>query len=114
MVLAMALDLDVAQHDDVVIALHVLEGAREIFHRVFGIAGKPLLVGIHDALGRVDQAFALRVVSGPCDQGANRFFGFLLGRAAKFFCALERVLRCDGVHGQCVLPSLRDEGRAGA
>ena len=32
-VLAMALDVDVLEHDHVVIALHVLEGARELFGR---------------------------------------------------------------------------------
>ena len=114
MVLAMALDLDVAQHDDIVIALHILEGAREILHRIFRIAGEPFPVGVDDALGRVDHAFALGVVPGPGNERANRLFGFLAGGTLDFVSARKTVLGCYGVHGQYVLPSLRDEGRAGA
>ena len=42
-VLAMALDLDVAQHDDVVIARHLVEGARQDLERVLAVAGEILV-----------------------------------------------------------------------
>ena len=70
-VLAVALDLDVAQDDHVVIALHVLEGAAQLAARVGVIALEPLAIGVDHPLGRVDQARARRVVAGPGDEGAH-------------------------------------------
>ena len=41
-VLAVALELDVAQHHHLVVALDFLEGALEVVGRVLGIAGEPV------------------------------------------------------------------------
>ena len=57
-VLAVRFHVDVAQHDDVVIALHVVEHAREVCVGVFGVALEPFAIGVDDAAGGVDQAFA--------------------------------------------------------
>ena len=84
-VLAVRFHVDVAQHDDVVIALHVLEGAGEVFAGVFAIALEPFLIGVDDAAGGVDQAFALGIVAGPGDQGADGVFGFVAGGAVEGF-----------------------------
>jgi hypothetical protein len=41
-VLAVALHVDVAEHDDVVVARALLEGARQLLGRVGGVAPEPL------------------------------------------------------------------------
>ena len=73
MVFAVALHLDLAQHDDVVIALHVFEGAREFLGRIELVALEPLPIGVDDALGGVDHAFTAGIVAGPRDQRAHSF-----------------------------------------
>jgi len=80
-VLAMALQPDVAQQDDFVVAVGFLEGAFQQRHRVDGIAFIELLVRPHHACRRVEQAFARGIVPGPAQQGADSFFGFLPRRA---------------------------------
>ena len=80
MVFAVALHLDLAQHDDVVVALHVLEGARQLLGRIGGVAGEPFLEGVDHAAGSVDDAFAAGVVPGPGDEGANRGHRFVARR----------------------------------
>ena len=77
MVFAMGLHVDVAQHDDVVIALHVVERAREVFAGVFTIAFEPLFICVDHAAGGVDQAFTLGVVPGPGDEGPDSVFGLV-------------------------------------
>jgi len=77
MVLAMALELDVAQHDQLVVAGDLLEGALEVFARLVGIAAEPVAVGIDDALGRVQQSLARRVLAGPAQQRANGVLGLV-------------------------------------
>ena len=81
-VLAMALEADVGQHDDLVVAVDLLERAREHRLRVVAVAGEELLVGAHDAAGRLEQALARRVVAGPADQRADRVLGLLARRGA--------------------------------
>ena len=103
-VFAMGFDIDVAEHDDVVIALHVVEGAGEVFARVFAIALEPFAIGVDDAAGGVDQAFALGVVAGPGDEGADSIFRLIAGGAlGKLVGGLGQVLLGlilrHGVHG---------------
>ncbi len=81
MVLAMALDLDLPQHDHVVVALHVLEHPRQLLGRIGLVAVEPLAVGVDHAARRVEQAFTVGVVTGPGDQGAHCLQGLLPGRA---------------------------------
>src|SRR6202034_2688598 len=74
-VLAMGLEADVAQHDDLVIAAGLLEGALEIFARVVVVAGEPFLIGARHARRRSAQPLAVGIVAGPADQGADRGLG---------------------------------------
>src|SRR5271170_6185809 len=75
MVLAMGFEADVAQHHDLVVAAGLLEGALEIFARIVVIAGKPFLVGAHDAPRRGAKPFAAGIVAGPADQRAHGILG---------------------------------------
>ncbi|MNE13941.1 hypothetical protein D3C80_1067960 [compost metagenome] len=97
-VLAVALDLDVAQDDHVVIAGHVLEGARQLLARVGVIAVEPFAIGVDHALGRVDQARTLGIVAGPGDQGAHRFQRLLAAGALGRLIGDENGLGGDGAH----------------
>src|SRR5580692_11579061 len=73
--LAMGLEADVAQHDDLVIAAGLLEGALEVFARIVVVAGEPFLVGARHARRRGAKALTVGVVAGPADQGADRGLG---------------------------------------
>ncbi len=97
-VLAMALDIDIGQHDHVVIALHILEGLAERLERIGVIAGEPLLIGLDHAFGRVDQAFTARVIPGPGDQGANGGFGLFAAWFRLGFGCDTGSVRGHGVH----------------
>src|SRR5690606_8442966 len=80
MVLAVALDADVAQHHQVIIAADLLERRLlEHGYRVFAITAEVLLERLDDTARRFLQALAIRVVTGPCDERAHGFFGLLLG-----------------------------------
>ena len=80
-VLAMAVEGDVAHHDHVVIALHVLERAPQIGERILFVAGEHLPKGFRHAGRGVEQPFALRVFPHPAQKGADRFFGFITARS---------------------------------
>ena len=56
MMLAMGVEFDVAEHDDVVIAADLLEGTRKRLDRIFLIALEELAIGIDHPLRRVEQA----------------------------------------------------------
>jgi hypothetical protein len=104
-VLAMALHVDAAQHDHVVVALHVLEGARQLLGRIAVIAGEPLAIGLDDAFGGVQQAFAVRIVAGPGQQGPHGGHGLVFGGAlGGFKIKTGGVIRTDqgSLAGQCV------------
>src|SRR5580658_346417 len=73
--LAMGLEADVAQHDDLVVAAGLLEGALEVFARVVVVAGEPFLVGARHPRRRGAKPFAVGIVAGPADQGADRGLG---------------------------------------
>ena len=80
MVLAVAFDLDVLEEHDVVVALNVLEDAAQFLGRIGAVALEPVAIGIDDALGSVDDAFAAGIVAGPGDEGADSIHGLLAGR----------------------------------
>ena len=69
------------EHDHVVIAFDFLEGAGEKFFRILVVAGEPILKGAGDALGRIAQAFARRIVAGPVQKRADGVFRLLARRA---------------------------------
>ena len=85
------------QHE-VVIAAGLAEGAVEHFRRAFAVALVDFLVGVDDALGRIQHAFARRVVAGIGDQRAHRRFR-LLARGPR----LDRCRRRAHVLGQALL-----------
>ncbi len=65
MVLAMALQPDILQQHDLVIAIRLLEGAGEDRHRVFAVTLEEFLVRFHHAPGCVHQPLAGWVLAGP-------------------------------------------------
>ena len=71
MVFAMAFDVDVSQHHDIIITLHILEGAFQHFCGIHFVTSEELSVSFCNALGGVDQTFSAWVVTGPCEQRAN-------------------------------------------
>src|SRR5436309_2744687 len=73
MVLAMRLERDALQEDDLVIAADLLKGAAEVDRRVLLIALGIFLPRPGNAAGRVEQAFAVRIIAGPADQRFDRF-----------------------------------------
>ena len=74
-VLTVRLEADVAQHDHLVVAADLLEGAPQVGGRVDLVAGKPVAVGIHDPMRGVAQALAARVLTRPAQQRAHRALG---------------------------------------
>ena len=78
MVLAMRVELDVAQHDQIVVTADIHEGARQRFRRIVVIARKILPKGLGDAFWRVEQSLAAGVIAGPGEQYAHGGLGFFL------------------------------------
>ena len=78
--LAMRVELDVAEHHDIVIASHFVEGAREHLERVLAIAREELVIGRSDAAWRLAQALAVGIIASIGDQRADRLLGLLARR----------------------------------
>ena len=89
-VFAERFEFDVAQHDHLVVAGHLLERAAQVVGRVDRVAGKPVAVRVDDALGRVAQALARRIFAGPAQQRAHRVFGLALADGCRGFRACHR------------------------
>src|SRR5690606_27224450 len=70
----------VADEHDVVIASDILEGASERLLRCLPVAAEELLIGTHNARGRIHQTLAVRVVARPGDQCAYSRLGLLATR----------------------------------
>jgi hypothetical protein len=81
----MAFDVDVLQHDHVIITGDFLKGSVKHLIRVLIIAGKKLLIGFDDTFGRVDQALALGIIAGPGNECPDSIFGSLPCRFSHFF-----------------------------
>jgi hypothetical protein len=75
MVLTMRLEADVAQHDDLVVAVDLLERALEEGLGVLSVAAEPFLISAGDPRWRGGEALAIRVVAGPTDQCAHGGLG---------------------------------------
>src|SRR3546814_20867080 len=84
-VFAVALELDVAQHDHLVVAGNLLEGALQVLARIVGVAAEPVSVGVDHALGRVEQALPSRIVASPAQQGTPRVLGLPAADAVALF-----------------------------
>jgi hypothetical protein len=78
----MRFELDVAQHDQLVVALDFLERAREVVVRIHRVAAEPVAIGADHAPGRVEQAFAARILAGPAQQRADGVLGGFAADAA--------------------------------
>ena len=83
-VFAVRLETDITQHDHLVVTVDFLESALQVLDRILLVAAEPVLVGRHDALRRVQQAFPARVIARPEQQGPDGFFGLLAARLARF------------------------------
>ena len=70
-VLAVAVELDVAHQHELVVAFDLLEGLREIVPGVELVAGKVLGVRSNDARGRIEQPFALRVFADEAQDASD-------------------------------------------
>jgi len=81
-VLAVRFEADVLQHDDLVIPVHLLEGALQQRHRILVVAAEELGVRAHHPVRRAEQAFPLGVVAGPADQRADRVERLVARRAS--------------------------------
>ncbi len=75
MVLAIGFETDVAQHDNLVVALDLLEGPAQGFARILVVTREEFLVGAHDAIGRAHQTFTVGIVAGPANERAHRVLG---------------------------------------
>jgi hypothetical protein len=71
MMLAVALDADVAQHDEIVVAAGLLELARQHLGGIERVARVVFLERIGDAARRILEALACGIVAGPGDQRAH-------------------------------------------
>src|SRR5581483_1045339 len=104
-VLAMRIEADVLDQHKIVVARGLAEGAVEHLDRAFAIALVKLLIGIDDALGRLQHALARRIVAGIGNEGAHRLLG-LLARGPR----RHRLRRRPNVVGQALLRPRRDIG----
>src|SRR6202045_2420689 len=85
--LAMGLEGEISRPHGLVIAAGLLEGALEIIARVVVVPGEPFLVGARHPRRRGAKPFAVGIVAGPADQGADRARGLgarLPGRPGGF------------------------------
>jgi len=73
-VLAMAFEGDIPKQDHLVIAFGFLEGPRQHLGRILRVTGEELLIGANNAIRRVDQPLAVRVVACPAQQRTHRGF----------------------------------------
>ena len=93
--LAMGEKRDVLEKDDVVVTAGVLKRSFQMHRGLFFVAPAILPPSPCNAFGRVDQAFSVRIVSRPAQQGTNGFFNLrgdglprdvLTGEPAKVWC----------------------------
>src|SRR5688500_16151319 len=73
MMLAPAVERDVLQQDDLVIAADLMEGAPKMLRRILFVALAIFLPRPGDPLRGVEQPLAGRIVTRPADQRADRF-----------------------------------------
>src|SRR5262249_54469 len=105
--LAVGVEGDVAHQHEVVVAADLVEGAVEHLGRALAIPAIKLLVGVDDALGSLDQAFARRVVARKGDQRAHRSFR-VLARGARDLRGYSLDLITQGCLAQRLDDSVHD------
>ena len=77
--LAMRGEADVADQHEIVIGLVLAEGALERIGRHFAVAAIELVEGADDALGRIQQTLARRILADISDQRAHGGFRLFAG-----------------------------------
>src|SRR6185312_1921677 len=112
--LAMRFERDVPQHDHLVVAVDLLERAAHILPGVDPVSREPVAVGVDDALRRVAQPLALRVIPCPGEQRAYRLFRGAARDAAVIGCGHDDS-HCSGAGARPaqLLPHLSPAPRAG-
>ena len=83
-VLAMAFEANVPQHDHFVIPFDLLEGLFQNLSRILTVAREKLLERTRHTSRRFDQAVSVRIFAGPSDDGSYRCFDFRSARALGF------------------------------
>ena len=73
--LAMALEANIAQHHHLVVARDLREGFLQDRGRVLCVAGEVFLERTGDPRRRFPKTFAIGIVAGPADQGPHRGLG---------------------------------------
>ena len=86
-VLAMRDEGNVADEDQVLVAVDVVEDPRQMLAGVLAVAGEQFLVGLDHPARGVEQPLAIGIVAGPGDQGADRRLGLVASRARRRFGA---------------------------
>jgi hypothetical protein len=82
MMLAMRGEADVAEQDDLVVALDLAEGALQDGDRIERVAGEILLEGASDARRCLEQTLAGRIIVRPAQEGGDGRFCLGARRAA--------------------------------
>jgi hypothetical protein len=72
MMFAVGLERDILEQDQLIISAHLFKGPGEMEARVLAIARTIFEPGPCHPLGRVEQAFAARIIARPFDQGPDR------------------------------------------
>src|SRR5690554_4392167 len=75
--LAVALERDVLEQNDLVVTADFLESARKMSRRILGIAEAVFLPGARHPRRRVQQALAVGIVAGPADERAHGILDFV-------------------------------------
>src|SRR5690349_7526747 len=77
MVLAVRLERDVLEKDDLVVAAHFLERAIQVPRRIFLIALGIFAPRAGHAPGRIEQPLPVRIVARPADESPDRLLDVL-------------------------------------
>src|SRR5262245_30955522 len=91
-VLAVGLELDVTEHDHLVVTRRFLEGAPQVFARIGSVSAVPVAERGDDAARRITQTLTRRVLARPAQQNPHRFLGaFLVDGATGCFFGSSHV-----------------------
>ena len=107
---AMRLERNVLEQHDFIVTAHLLECTGQMGSRVLDVSLAVFLPGARNALGRVGQAFAVRVVACPEDQLANRLLDVVGNKELPFVLEVRKVVS-EKVH-VCFLMVLGVAGRS--
>ncbi len=119
--LAMGMERDIADEDEIVVRSDLGEGAVEDVDRAFAIAAEQLLIGADDALRGVHEALARGIIAHIGNERPHRRLRFLARglwahrrRGGSYVIRQRRLGKRldDSVHRRSPFDRRRDEGRA--